>query len=110
MRKIQSWNGTTWINVLIQDLPLGRHVIKISEELDIPTILRFKNIPIHACSKAPLIPQLTIMDLRIINELNVCPFCQEELHGLPGRKASKSETETWEQNFLPTFGGDGEDS
>jgi len=79
MRRIQTWNGRTWIDASIADLPLGNNVIKIVEVEESKQVLKFRDIPIHVCSKAPIDPQLTFIDSRLIGS-EICPFCQEEIN------------------------------
>lgn len=77
MRRIQTWNGTKWIDATIETLPLGNNVIKVLEGP--ARVLYHKNIPIHICPNAPSKERtMTMIDLRLIRS-GMCPYCHERI-------------------------------
>lgn len=98
----------TWIDVLIVDLPLGKHVINIVESVGKSQIFEFMQYD-----------ELSVFDwdeirgriVEIVEERERRKKLKENLDGLPGRKAgSNGENETREQDVLQSPRGDGDNT
>jgi len=89
MRKIRKWNGKTWIDASIADLPLGNNVIKVVD------------VPIFNTDIQLLANQLLSHSDRDVRDLALF---------VHGHLKEKKDGETWKSDILPTPGGDGEDS